>query len=153
MRNALLTIAACALLAWPAMAQDEEVAFHIRLTDARTALLANPRFDELKISPEQLERAAHDRVMLLDHTSGMHWTWLMLGWPEGKPPAEHGLNGRGVALPGKDADFSVTPKSEETVTIRCLHEQCRIEKATLKKDESTDVPFDSDVTVAWPASR
>jgi len=40
--------------------------FHIKVTDARTALLANPHFDELKLSPEQLERAAHDRVMLLD---------------------------------------------------------------------------------------
>ena len=32
--------------------------FHIKVTDARTALLANPHFDELKLSPEQLERAA-----------------------------------------------------------------------------------------------
>ena len=52
--------------------------FHIKVTDARTALLANPHLDELKLSPEQLERAAHDRVMMLDHSSGAHWIWLMM---------------------------------------------------------------------------
>ena len=62
--------------------------FHIKVTDARTALLANPHFDELKLSPEQLERAAHDRVMMLDHTSGAHWIWLIMSWPEDKPVVE-----------------------------------------------------------------
>ena len=30
--------------------------FHIKVTDARTALFANPHFDELKLSPEQRKR-------------------------------------------------------------------------------------------------
>ena len=122
--------------------------FHIKVTDARTALLANPHFDELKLSPEQLERAAHDRVMLLDHASGAHWIWLMMSWPEDKPVVEHTLND---GAPGKP-DIGLTPKSETEVTIRCLREQCRIGKVTLKNGQSTDVPFDSDVSVTIQSS-
>ena len=122
--------------------------FHIKVTDARTALLANPHFDELKLSPEQLERAAHDRVMMLDHTCGAHWIWLIMSWPEDKPVVERTLND---GAPGKP-DIGLTPKSETEVTIRCLQEQCRIGKVTLKNGQSTDVPFDSDVSVTIQSS-
>lgn len=149
MRKALLAATACALLALAAMAQDQ-MTFHIKVTDARTALLANPYFDKLKLSPAQLERAAHDRVMMLDHTTGTHWIWLMMSWPEDKPVAECPL---GDGAPGKKPDIGLTPKSIDTLSIRCLQEHCRIGKVTLKKDESTDVPFDSDVTVAITPDR
>jgi hypothetical protein len=122
--------------------------FHIKVTDGRTALLANPRFDELKLSPEQLDRAAYDRVMLLDHASGAHWIWLMMSWPEDRPVVEQTLND---GAPGKP-DIGLTPKSETEVTIRCLQEQCRIGKVTLKNGQSTDVPFDSDVSVTIQSS-
>src|ERR1051326_49975 len=98
--------------------------FHIQVTDARTALLANPHFDELKLTPAQLERAAHDRVMMLDHTTGTHWIWLMMSWP-----------------------------ADQTHSIRFVQEQCRIGTVMVKKVESTDVPFDSDVTVETTVKR
>jgi hypothetical protein len=123
--------------------------FHIKVTDARTALLANPYFGELKLSPEQLERAAHDRVMMLDHASGTHWIWLMMGWPEDKPSVEYKLND---GAPG-EPDIGLTPKSETEVAIRCLQEQCRIGKVTLKNGQSTDVPFDSDVSVTIQGTK
>ena len=121
--------------------------FHIQVTDARTALLANPHFDELKLTPAQLERAAHDRVMMLDHTTGTHWIWLMMSWPEDKPTVEQTL---GDGAPHKAPDIGLTPKSETTLSIRCLREECRVGKVTLKKGEATEVPFDSDVRVEIP---
>ena len=57
------------------------------------------------------------------------------------------LNG----APGKP-DIGLTPKSETEVTVRCLQEQCRIGKVTLKNGQSTDVPFDSDVSVTIQSS-
>jgi hypothetical protein len=124
--------------------------FHIQVTDARTALLANPHFDELKLTPAQLERAAHDRVMMLDHTTGTHWIWLMMSWPEDKPTVEQTL---GDGAPHKAPDIGLTPKSDDTLSIRCLQEQCRIGTVMVKKSESTDVPFDSDVTVETTVKR
>ena len=123
--------------------------FHVKVTDARTALLANPRFEELKLTKEQLEQAAHDRVMLLDHTTGSHFTWLLISWPEDKPVTERTLND---GAPG-DPDVGLTPKSTETLSIRCPLEECRIGKVTLKKGGSTEVPFDSDVRVEIPAPK
>ncbi|HEY6140140.1 MAG TPA: hypothetical protein VI670_20500 [Thermoanaerobaculia bacterium] len=123
--------------------------FHVRVTDARTALLANPHFEELKLTKEQLERAAHDRVMLFDRTTGSHFTWLMMSWPEDKPAVEQTLNDGAPGTP----DVGLTPKSEKTLSIRCLREECRIGKVTLKKGESTEVPFDSDVRVEIPANE
>ena len=142
MRKAIFAAMVWALLALPALAQHEYT-FHIKLTDGRTALLANPHFDELKMPAEQLQRAAHDRVMLLDHTTGAHWIWIMMSWPEDRPTVEHRL-GDGT---GRE-DIGLTPKSAETLAIRCLQEQCRIGKTTLKNGASTEVPFDSDVSVA-----
>ena len=117
--------------------------FHVQVTDARTALYANPQFEELKLSQEQLERAAHDRVMLLDHTTGAHFVWLMMSW---KPDVEQTLNDGAPGAP----DVGLTPKSETTLSIRCLREECRVGKVMLKNGEATEVPFDSDVRVEIP---
>jgi hypothetical protein len=131
---------------------ETTIAFHVRLTDGRTALLANPSFAELKLSDEQLQRAAKDRVLLLDHPSGTRWTWLMLSWLHDKN-VEHGLNAAGGAVVGKDADVGLTPLDEHSVSVRCLHEQCELtvagEKSTLKNGQSQTVAWDSDVRVAF----
>jgi len=123
--------------------------FHVRVTDARTALYANPYFHQLKMTDEQLERASHDRVMMFNDAKGAHWVWLMLGWPEDKPVQEQPLND---GAPGKP-DLGLTPKSIDTLSIRCLQEECRVNKVTLKHGQSTDVPFDSDVSVEIHGSK
>lgn len=152
MRNAAAAVLLAIAVAASASAETT-IAFHVRLTDGRTALLANPSFAELKLSEEQLERAATDRVLLLDQTSGTRWTWLILSWLEDKN-VEHGLDTAGVAVVGKGADVSLTPLDDDTVSVRCLHERCELtvagEKiATLKNGQSQKVAWDSDVRVAF----
>ena len=133
------------------------LSFHVTLTDGRTALQANPKFEELKLSEAQLADAAKGRVMMLDRTSGTHWNWLMLSWLAKKPAPEHGINDSGVGVVGKTADVSLTPIDNETFSLRCLHDQCEVttardgkaEKATLGKGQSQKMAFDSDVRVTF----
>ncbi len=136
------------LLAFPALAEDA-YKFHLTKTDGRTGLLANPRFSELRMSQEQLDRAAKDQVMVLDHTTGAHWVWLMLSW---KVDVEQAINDRGSGIPGKDADLSLTPLQNGKVRVRCYREQCRVhasKNVTLKKGESKDFSVDSDFEIAF----
>ena len=148
-RLLLLTALLAATLS--ASAQDE-IAFRVQLTDARTALLANPNFHELKISDEQLQRAEKDRVLLLDQTSGTKWTWLMLSWPEGAKP-EHGLNASGTAAPGNGADISIKPIDAKTFELRCLREKCELsvsrKTTSLAKDQTKVVELDNNVSVTF----
>jgi hypothetical protein len=128
--------------------------FHVKLTDGRSALLANPNVADLKLTEEQVEKAANDRVLLLDETTGTSWTWLMLSWLESKPNTEHGLNRKGTAVPGKNADIGLTPIDQQTLKVRCLHEECTVTAGAaapvrLKNGESTNVAFDSDVQVTF----
>ncbi|HEY0371054.1 MAG TPA: hypothetical protein VGD79_03590 [Thermoanaerobaculia bacterium] len=133
------------------------LSFHVTLTDGRTALQANPKFDELKLSEAQLQDAAKGRVLMLDRTSGAKWNWLVLSWLDNKPAPEHGLNESGVGVVGKTADVSLTPIDDQTFAVRCLHDDCAVtssrdgkaEKAALKRGESQQVPFDSDVRVTF----
>lgn len=120
--------------------------FHLKLTDGRTALLANP---QLKTTPAQLERAAKTQVMLLDHGEGAHWYWMMLSW---KPDVEQGVNEHGGADPKKDAHVGIMPKPDGKLRIRCLGEECKVGKATLKNGESVEVEPDVDVSVRVPES-
>lgn len=152
MRNAAAAVLLAATIAASATAETT-IAFHVRLTDGRTALLANPSFAELKLSDEQLQRAANDRVLLLDHTSGTRWTWLMLSWLKDKN-VEHRLDTAGVAPAGKDGDVGLTPIDEHTVRVRCLREQCELtvgseKSTTLKNGQSKTVAWDSDLRVAF----
>jgi hypothetical protein len=151
MRNLVLALAATALLALPAAAAEDAYSFHVRSTDGRTALQANPNLAELKMTPEQLERAAKDRVLLLNRTSGSYWSWLMLSWPE-KTEVEHGINLKGTGKPDSTADLGLAPKEDGTIRVRCLREQCRLnvtladdslKTAELKNDETKDFPLDS----------
>ena len=77
MRRLVLIVAAAALIALPLAASDG-YSFHLKVTDGKTGLLANPDFEKLHMPPQQLERAANDRVMLFDHAAGAHWKWMML---------------------------------------------------------------------------
>jgi hypothetical protein len=157
MRNAAAAILFTLAVAASASAQTT-LAFRVRLTDGRTALLANPSFAELKLSDEQLQRAASDRVLLLDHTSGAKWTWLILSWLPSKPDAEYGLNAAGTAAIDKGADVGVKPLDEHAFRVRCLHERCELtisrngeqeQKSTLAKGQAQTVAYDSDVRVAF----
>jgi hypothetical protein len=152
----LPAVIAC-VLAFPALAQ-EGYRFHIRVTDARTGLLANPKFEELKIPADQLERAANERVMVFDHAAGGHWMWLMLGIPVGKPAEERGINARGGATPDAGADIGLTLNEDGTVRTRCLRPRCRIRVTTTDKRESSvtlesgqwkDLPLDADFDLAF----
>jgi len=133
------------------------LSFHVTLTDGRTALQANPNFEQLKMSEEQLQDAAKGRVLMLDRTSGAKWNWLMLSWLDKKPAPEHGLNESGVGVVGKTADVSLTPIDANTFAVRCLHDKCEVtssrhgkaEKVTLKNGQTQTVRFDSDVRVVF----
>jgi hypothetical protein len=133
----------------------DQYAFHIRVTDGRSGLLANPDYEQLKISPDQLERAAQDRVVVLDDASGTRWRWLMLSWFADDPKVEQGIFDRGGAKP-EQADFALLSGTTGHFRVRCLREACRIEvtggdgkavSADLKRGEvSGDLPLDSRLT-------
>jgi hypothetical protein len=142
-------------MAVTALAADRYT-FHVKVTDARTALAAHPELTG-KMSTDQLQRAAKDRVMLLSDATGTHWTWLMLSWLEKKPNAEHRINDRGTAKRA-DADLGLTPTTNGTVTIRCYREQClirttaadgRVSTNILSQDDTADIPLDSNVEVSF----
>jgi hypothetical protein len=142
-------------IALSAIAADRYT-FHMKVTDGRTALLANPQRDQLKLSSRQLERAAKDRVLLLSDATGAHWTWLMLSWLETKPDAEHLINDRGTAK-STDADLGLIPTVHGTAKLRCYRESClirttiggRVSSILLGQDESTDIPLDSDLEISF----
>src|SRR5947207_10563034 len=92
--------------------------FHLTVTDAKTALLANPSFEQLHMPAVQLERAANDRVVMLDRTTGAHWVWLMFSWRPGK---EQLFNTRGSGNRDEDSDVGITANENGTIRIRCLH--------------------------------
>src|SRR5690349_4623669 len=103
MRRVMMVVATALLVTASASAADG-YSFHIRVTDGRTGLLANPDFDKLSISAEQLEKAADSRVVVLDATKDTHWRWLMLSWFDGDPAKEQSIDDRGVAR-AEQADF------------------------------------------------
>ena len=157
MRVKALVLVAMMSIALSAVAGDGYT-FHIWSTDGRTGLKANPRFAELKMSEDQLERASHDRVVVLDQTSGANWVWLMLNWPEGKAGAEQGINVRGAGNVEKDADLGLIPNGNTSMTTRCLQERCRLHITTadkketsvlLTRNESLPIAFDSTVAVSF----
>ena len=137
-------------------AAADRYTFHMKVTDGRTALLANPQRDQLKLSPHQLERAAKDRVLLLNEATGAHWTWLMLSWLANKPDAEHLINDRGTAK-STDADLGLIPTAHGTAKLRCYRESClirttvegRVSSTLLGQDESVEIPLDSDVEISF----
>jgi hypothetical protein len=142
-------------MALSAVAADRYT-FHMNVTDARTALLANPQRDQLKLSPKQLERAAKDRVLLLSNATGAHWTWLMLSRLENKPDAENLINDRGTAK-STDADLGLIPTIHGTAKLRCYRESClirttiegRVSSILLGQDESAEIPLDSDIEISF----
>lgn len=142
MRRLLLIVAAAVLIALPLAASDT-YSFHLKVTDGRSALLANPDFEKLHMSPRQLERAAGDRVMLFDHATGTHWKWMMLSWLD--KPLEQGLNTRGAAKPDVNADIGLTPAANGMLHVRCLSARCQVGTVTLSKGESKDFPTDSEL--------
>src|SRR5262245_19804780 len=98
MRRLLSVLISCGWFALPAIAGDG-YRFHLKVTDGRSGLLANPHFDELEISQEHLDRAVKDRVLVFDHAAGAHWIWYMVSWLEDRPTIENGINSRGGAAP------------------------------------------------------
>lgn len=152
---ALALAAALPLAALPALTRGYK--FHLKVTDGKTGLLANPQFADLKMSPKQLDDAQKNRVMLFSDAEGAHWHYLMLSWMESHPNAEQTLNDRGAA-PAADADFGLVPLSTKTVRLRCLREQCTFAAttangtrtdATLRKGETKELPLDADFVVGF----
>jgi hypothetical protein len=144
----IVLVLTAALIASPLLAADG-YSFHLKVTDAKSALLANPDFEKLHMPPEQLEKAAADRVLLLDHAKDAHWIWLMLSWLDRKPADEQGINSHGVASVKDGADVGLTPTDDGTIRIRCLREHCQINTVTLAKGETKEFPFDSDFKLVF----
>ena len=162
MRTISAILTALFLFAAAAAPGADGYRFHIRVTDGRTGLLANPQFSELHMPAEQLERAAGDRVIVLDHTAGTHWTWLMMSWLREKPDVEHTINTTGSGRPDAEADLGLRPNDDGTVRTRCLRSTCVIRvtaadakqfTVTMKKGESKDLPLDSDFDVTLGTAR
>jgi hypothetical protein len=151
MRNIVLAVTLAAITL-PAAAADH-YKFRVRVTDGRTGLLSNPDVDKLAMPAEQLERAAGDRVIVLDRTDGTHWRWLMLSWIDKNPKPEQRINDRGANGPAAEADLGVTASGENEVSVRCLREQCQLavsaadrqDRFTLAKGQSRTVPSDAEV--------
>jgi len=141
--------------ALPALANTYK--FHLKVTDGKTGLRANPQFADLKLSPKQLEDAKQNRVMLFSNAEGAHWHYLMLSWMESHPDAEQTLNDHGAAS-AADSDFGLVPLSTKTVRMRCLREQCTFAataangthtEAKLRKGETKELPLDADFVVGF----
>jgi hypothetical protein len=147
MRRIVLVLTA-ALIASPLLAADG-YSFHLKVTDGKSALLANPDFEKLHMPPAQLEKAAGNRVLLLDHAKDAHWVWLMLSWLDRKPADEYGIDSHGVAGLAAGADFGLTPVDNDTVRIRCLHAHCQVNDITMAKGETKQFPFDSDFELVF----
>lgn len=121
MRKAVLYFSLLLVLATSAAAADG-YAFHVRMTDGRSGLLANPDFEKLNLSEEQLERAAKDRVFVLENATGTRWRWLMLSWFD-NPEIEQAIDDRGTNSPAL-ADFALLAGSAGHFRIRCLRDVC-----------------------------
>lgn len=136
--------------------------FHIKVTDGETALRAHPALAELHLTEEQIARAADDRVVLLDRTEGLDWGWLTMSWLYDGPPPEFALDEHGSARSASDADFSVTPIDYRKFRVRCGRELCRFGTTSpdgrevtteLRRGETAELRFDSDVDVGFPAAH
>jgi hypothetical protein len=132
--------------------------FHVKVTDGRTGLLANPEFAKLHMTDAQLEKAEDDRVILFDRVEGAKWNWLMVSWLYDGPPPEYAINEHGTAKSPAAADFTLTPIDYKKVRLRCAREQCRVSTTSLdgrevvtdlRRAETTDVRFDSDIAVTF----
>jgi hypothetical protein len=152
MRRPLFALTLCTLFALPALAAG--YSFHLRVTDGRTALLANPKGAP---PPEQLAEAAKSRVLLFERVKGAHFVWMMLGWPEGEQDTEYAINDAGgIKATDEKADLALAPKESGLVTVRCLRVQCRLHvtdggdrrvDVTLNKGQSADLPMNADFDV------
>jgi hypothetical protein len=154
MRKGLLFCALLVVMASNAVALDR-YSFHIRVTDGRTGLLANPGFAELKVTPERLAEAAKERVIVLERSTGTKWRYYMLTW-EKNPNDELRLNESGGARPQHPADISLMAAPAGMVKIRCLTRGCAISATNpgraatelhLKADQWGEVPLDSDLSI------
>lgn len=144
-------------VALPLLAADA-YRFHVKVTDGRTGLQANPNFANLHMTDAQLDKAEDDRVILFDHVEGAKWNWLMVSWLyEGAAP-EYAINDHGTARSAAAADFTLTPIDYRKARFRCAREQCRLsttsndgrEVATqLRRGETKDIAFDTDLSVAF----
>ena len=135
LRNVLVLVVAV-LLAVPVFAADGYT-FNIRVTDGRSGLLSNPDFEKLAMTPEQVARAAGDRVVVLDNADGTHWRWIMLSWFDNDPGIEQRVNDRGGATPEK-ADFGFSSGRAGHVRLRCLRDECAI---TVTRPDERDSVF------------
>ena len=158
MNRHLYTILVAVLLAVPALAGDG-YSFNIQVTDGRTGLHANPDFATMDITPEQLERAAGDRVVVFDKTTGPHWRWMMLSWFDNDRTVEQRINDRGVARTVESADFGISAGRNGHFRLRCMRDECAVtvtgadEKPgtlTLKRDDlSPDLPLPARVSLTF----
>ena len=155
MSRTVLFLLVAVLIAVPAFAAAG-YSFDIRVTDGRTALLSNPDYAKLGISPEQLERAAKERVVVLDGAKDAHWRWLMLSWFDADPVVEQTINDRGAGQ--ADPDFALASGSAGHFRLRCLRDECAIalthgeqeSTVTLKRKElSPDLPLDSRLALTF----
>jgi hypothetical protein len=159
MRKLILAAAGTLLLASSAIAADH-YKFHLKITDPQTGLRATPDL-AMSVMPAA-KLVAEDQVIVLDGTTGTHWKWLMLSWPEKGKKAEQGINDRGSGQ--KDADIVFAPGTDALVKVRCLRDECQITTTvadappattvtlstfTLKRGESKDLPPDADVDITF----
>lgn len=152
------------LLALPLFAADgsDGYRFHIKVTDGKSALLANPSFAQLHMPEAEVDKAEDDRVLLLDHVEGAKWNWLMLSWLYDGPPPEYAINARGTAKSLAAADFTFTPLDYKRLRLRCERDRCRFDTTStdgrevsteLRRGETTDLRFDSDIAVGFPSEH
>lgn len=160
-RLAAAAVLFVSLLALPLFAADG-YRFQIKVTDGRTALLANPALAELHMTEAEIERAADDRVILLDHAEGPRWKWLTLSWLYDGAPPQYGLNERGTTKSAAAADVTITPLDYKRFRLRCERDRCRVTTTSgdgreavteLRRGETADLRFQSDIAVAFDAEH
>ena len=134
MRRLAAIIVLATLAAVPALA-GTSYSFHLRLTDGKTALKANPKFAMLAMTEDQLEKAAGDRVMLFERKSGAAWDWMMLSWLEKSPGKGQYLNLQG-ATDRKQADIGVASGEKGSIVIACLRGDCEIAASSATSGKS-----------------
>ena len=153
----LAAVLLVSLVALPLFAADG-YRFHIKVTDGKSGLLANPSFAAMHLTDAQVDKAEDDRVLLLDRVEGAKWNWLMLSWLYDGPPPEYAINDHGTSKSIAAADFSITPLDYKKVRARCERERCRFSTTStdgrevvtdLRRGETTDLRFDSDIAVSF----
>ncbi|HUR83355.1 MAG TPA: hypothetical protein VM733_21530 [Thermoanaerobaculia bacterium] len=136
------------LIALPALADG--YSFHLRVTDGKTALLANPAGAPPQMQPDA---AAKTRVLSFERVKGAHFQWMMLGWPEEKKDVSYLLNDRGGAKEVEKADIAIAPLESGAVAITCHRSRCAVHvsdggdrraDATLTKGQTADFPLNAD---------